>query len=256
MDPEVGDFSRGDVLIDGDTIVGVGPDLEGEGAQVIDARGFIVMPGFVDTHRHMWQGQLRRMIPNVDISMYLGLRNAFAAEYRPEDSHAGTLVTALGAVYSGVTTVQDYAHNTRSADHADAEIEALNRAGIRAVYACAPPEAGEWDQQWPDDGRIGDLVSALGALNAGVTTVLDWSHIGNSPAHADACIDGLRASGIRAVYAYSGSASELRRLRMQHFSSDDQLLTLAYATGADPAAWIAARGVGAAISLHAGGTLD
>ena len=55
MDPELGDFSRGDVLIDGDTIVAVGPDLEGEEAQVIDARGFIVMPGFVDTHRHMWQ---------------------------------------------------------------------------------------------------------------------------------------------------------------------------------------------------------
>ena len=103
----------------------MGPDLEGEEAQIIDARGFIVMPGFVDTHRHMWQGQLRRMIPNVDISRYLGLRNAFAAEYRPEDSYAGTLVT----VYSGITTVQDDAHNTRSADHADAEIEALTRAG-------------------------------------------------------------------------------------------------------------------------------
>ena len=160
MDPEVGDFSRGDVLIDGDTIVAVGPDLEGEEAQVIDARGFIVMPGFVDTHRHMWQGQLRRMIPNVDISRYLGLRNAFAAEYRPEDSHAGTLVTALGAVYSGITTVQDYAHNTRSADHADAEIEALTRAGIRAVYACAPPEAGEWDQQWPGDlARLNEVLA-------------------------------------------------------------------------------------------------
>jgi cytosine/adenosine deaminase-related metal-dependent hydrolase len=151
MDTEVGDFAKADVLIDGETIVGVGADLESDTEQVIDAEGFIVMPGFVDTHRHMWQGQLRRMIPNVDISMYLGLRNAFAEQYQPDDSHAGTLVVALGALYSGITTVQDYAHNTRSSAHADAEIDALTRAGLRAVYACAPPESGEWDRQWPDD---------------------------------------------------------------------------------------------------------
>jgi imidazolonepropionase-like amidohydrolase len=89
-----------------------------------------------------------------------------------------------------------------------------------------------------------------------VTTVLDWSHIGNSPAHADACIDGLRESGIRAVYAYNGSGAELRRLRKQYFSSNDQLLTLAYATGAAAGDWATARDAGASISLHAGGTLD
>jgi cytosine/adenosine deaminase-related metal-dependent hydrolase len=100
------------------------------------------------------------MIPNVDISMYLGLRNAFAVEYEPGDNYAGTLVIALGALYSGITSIQDYAHNTRSAAHADAEIEALSTAGIRAVYACAPPEAGEWDRQWPGDlARLRDTLA-------------------------------------------------------------------------------------------------
>jgi cytosine/adenosine deaminase-related metal-dependent hydrolase len=108
----------------------------------------------------------------------------------------------------------------------------------------------------PEDARIGDLVSALGAINAGVTTVLDWSHIGHSPAHADATIEGLRESGIRAVYAYFGSGAEIRRLRKQTFSSSDQLLTLAMATGASPDDWAVARDVGASISLHAGGSLD
>ena len=91
----------------------------------------------------------------------------------------------------------------------------------------------------PEDVRIGDLVSALGAINAGVTTLLDWSHIGNSPAHTDAAIEGLRESGIRAVYAFGGGAGgpanrypdDIRRLRKQHFSSNDQLLTLAMAAG-------------------------
>ncbi len=161
MDPDLGDFERADVLIEGDTITNIGADLSADapGAAVLDARGFIVLPGLVDTHRHMWQGQLRRMIPNVDISDYLGVRNAFAVEYRPEDSHISTLSIALGALNSGVTTILDLAHNTRSAEHADGEIAGLRAAGIRGVYAYAPPEAGEWERQWPGDlARVRDAL--------------------------------------------------------------------------------------------------
>jgi cytosine/adenosine deaminase-related metal-dependent hydrolase len=190
LDPKVGDFDVADVLIEGTRIAEVRPNISAT-ADVIDASNAIVMPGFVDTHRHMWQGALRNILPDGLLSDY-----------------------------------------TR-------DITGTARAVMR-----------------PEDARIGDLVSALGAINAGVTTVLDWSHIGNSPAHADSCIDALRESGIRAVYAYNGSAAELRRLRKQFFSSSDQLLTLASATGASPADWAAAREVGASISLHAGGSLD
>jgi hypothetical protein len=100
-------------------------------------------------------------------------------------------------------------------------------------------------------------------LNAGVTTVLDWSHNGNSPEHTDAAIDGLRESGIRAVYAFgSGSGpagrypQDIRRLRTRHFSSSDQLLTLALAAGQDAGDWALARDVGAIISLHVNGALS
>jgi cytosine/adenosine deaminase-related metal-dependent hydrolase len=196
LDPKIGDFDVADVLIEGSRIAAVGPNLPvgstaGGRDLVIDASNTIVMPGFVDTHRHMWQGALRSSLPNGLLSDY------------------GRDITGTA----------------------------------RAVFR-------------PEDARIGDLVSALGALNAGVTTVLDWSHIGNSPAHADAAIDGLRESGIRGVYAYSGDGAQLRRLRKQFFSSRDQLLTLASATGADANAWAIARDVGASISLHAGGSLD
>ena len=190
LDPAIGDFDAADVLIEGTRIADIRPSITAD-AEVVDAAGTIVMPGFVDTHRHMWQGALRSILPDGLLSDY-----------------------------------------TR-------DVTGTARSVMR-----------------PEDAHIGDLVSALGALNAGVTTVLDWSHIGNSPAHADACIDALRASGIRAVYGYSGSATELRRLRTQAFASSDQLLTLAYATGASPEAWAAAREVGASISLHAGGALD
>ncbi len=158
MDPAVGDFVQADVLIEGDEIKKIGPGLDaGQSDVVIDATDMIVMPGFVDAHRHMWQGQLRRILPNVDVPVYLGLRNAVAVEYRPEDIYAATLVNAIGALNAGVTTVLDLSHNTRSQLHADAGVDALDESGIRAVFAYAPPETGQWDHQWPGDlARIRD----------------------------------------------------------------------------------------------------
>lgn len=197
LDPTIGDFDRADLLIENGKIAAVRPNLTAD-ATVIDATNMIVMPGFVDTHRHMWQGAVRNSLPNGLLSDYVR--------------------DILGTV----------------------------RGAMR-----------------PDDVRIGDLVSALGAINAGVTTVLDWSHIGNSPAHTDAAIQGLRESGIRAVYAFGGGTGgasnrypdDIRRLRKQHFASSDQLLTLAMASGMTTGEWAVAREVGASISVHAGGTL-
>jgi 5-methylthioadenosine/S-adenosylhomocysteine deaminase len=100
----------------------------------------------------------------------------------------------------------------------------------------------------PQDVYIGNLLGALGALNSGITTMLDWSHIMNSPAHADAAIKGLADSGMRAVFAYGSSAlpgadmpeaverraADIRRVREQYFASTDQLLTLAIAARTPP----------------------
>ncbi len=196
LDPKVGDFAVADVLIEGARIAAVGPNLAAPAANVVDASNTIIMPGFIDTHRHMWQGALRNSLPN-------GLIGDYSKEI----------------------------------------------LGIRSLMR-------------PEDVRIGDLVSALGAVNADVTTVLDWSHIGNTPEHTDAAIDGLRASGVRAVYGFGAGVGpgvrhpdDIRRLRKQHFSSADQLLTLALAGGMSAKEWTVARDVGASISVHAGGTL-
>jgi cytosine/adenosine deaminase-related metal-dependent hydrolase len=197
MDPALGDFEKADVLIEGSKIAAVGPVLQAT-APVVDATGMIVMPGFVDTHRHIWQGQLRNILPNgrLQPDYMRDIGGTARSVYRPEDVHAG------------------------------------------------------------------DLLSAWGAINAGITTLLDWSHISNTPEHSDAAIQGLRESGIRAVYAYGTGAAgpalrypgDIRRLRTQYFSSDDQLLTLALATAFDPAHWAVAREVKAPITLHVNGT--
>ena len=197
MDPRLGDFENADVLIEGSKIAAVGASLPAN-APIVDASNMIVMPGFVDTHRHIWQGQLRNILPNgrLDPDYFRDIGASARNAYRPED-----------------------------------------------VY-------------------VGDLLSAWGAINAGITTLLDWSHISNSPEHSDAAVQGLRESGIRAVYGYGTGAAgprnqypqDIRRLRKQYFNTDDQLLTLALATAFDPKHWEMAREVGAPITLHDNGS--
>ena len=153
MDPKVGDFARGDVLIDGKKIVGVGDQVKAPPqAQVIDATNTIIIPGFVDAHRHSWEGQLRRIIPDGAIADYMATtHNGFARYYRPDDIYAGNLITALGCIDAGITCVIDNSHNSRSAAHSDAAVQALIDSGIRGVHASGAPQTGDWDRQWPQD---------------------------------------------------------------------------------------------------------
>ncbi|HEY7339049.1 MAG TPA: amidohydrolase family protein [Bryobacteraceae bacterium] len=153
MDPAVGDFAQGDILIQGKKIVAVGVNVKASGgARVIDASNTIVIPGFVDCHRHSWEGVLRRIIPNGDIAKYMETTHqGFAPFYRPRDMYVGNLITALGCIDAGITCIIDNSHNSRSAAHSDAAVQALFDSGIRAVHASGAPQSGTWDRQWPQD---------------------------------------------------------------------------------------------------------
>jgi cytosine/adenosine deaminase-related metal-dependent hydrolase len=186
MDDEVGDHAGGDVLVEGDRIAAVGRGLDAENAKVIDAAGDILIPGFIDTHRHTWETSIRTCAPDFALIDYFGgILDQFAPKYRADD-----------------------------------------------VYA-----ANQW--------------GALECLNAGITTLVDWSHIMNTPDHADAAVRGLQDTGIRSVFAfgfpntslqtwwfgpdYTGSVEringdEAHRIRRQYLSSDDGLITMALAT--------------------------
>jgi 5-methylthioadenosine/S-adenosylhomocysteine deaminase len=108
----------------------------------------------------------------------------------------------------------------------------------------------------PDDAYISELVASLSQMNAGVTTTVDLSQVSHTPAHSDACIQGLRESGRRAVYSYSSGIKgsqfpqDITRLKKQFFSSDDQLVTLALNTGTNADHWKLARSVGVPITSH------
>jgi cytosine/adenosine deaminase-related metal-dependent hydrolase len=154
MDASVGDFAQGDILIEGKKIAAVGANLKisGPAPRVIDASNAILIPGFVDCHRHSWEGVLRRIIPNGDITKYMATTHqGFAPYYRPRDIYIGNLTTALGCMDAGITCIIDNSHNSRSAAHSDAAVQALFDSGIRAVHASGAPQTGAWDQQWPQD---------------------------------------------------------------------------------------------------------
>jgi 5-methylthioadenosine/S-adenosylhomocysteine deaminase len=210
MDPRIGDVYGGDVLIEDERIAAVGTDLEAGDAEVVDASGCIVMPGFIDSHRHTWETVIRGIAPDVSLGGYFDIvLDQLAPAYRPQD-----------------------------------------------VYAA-------------------NYLGSLEAIDAGVTTILDWSHINNSPEHTDEAIRGLKDSSLRAVYCYGNpntsladwwytselkSPEDVRRVRTQYFSSDDGLLTLAMGTRGPGFCtdevvvhdWELARDVGAPISVHVG----
>jgi cytosine/adenosine deaminase-related metal-dependent hydrolase len=143
LDSNLGNFTQADVLIEGSKIEAVRPNLAAADAEVIDASNTIVMPGFIDTHRHMWEGILRNIGVDVplegEVSYLAFILNVLAPVYRPEDAYAGNLVSVLGAIDAGITTVLDWSHIQATPEHADAGIRALQESGIRAVFAYGYP---------------------------------------------------------------------------------------------------------------------
>ena len=186
QDDSLGELNGADVLVEGDTIAEVGRDISAADAKVIDAAGDIVIPGFVDTHRHTWETSIRTCAPDYALITYFGnILDKFAPHYRPEDVYAATLWGALESINAGITTLVDWAHIINTPDHADAGIRALQESKIRSVYA----------------------------YGFGNTSLVDWWF---GPDYTGSVL--------------TSDAADARRLRTQYFNSDDQRITMALAT--------------------------
>src|SRR5262245_14205678 len=186
QDPELGEQAGADVLIEDDKIAAVGRDLPADGAQVIDATGDIVIPGFIDTHRHTWETSIRTCAPDYALITYFGsILDKFAPHYRPDDVYAGNLWGALECINAGITTLVDWSHIMNTPDHADAAIKGLQESKLRSVFA----------------------------YGFGNTSLVDWWF---GPDYTGSVL--------------TSDGPDARRLRKQYFNSDDQLVTMALAT--------------------------
>jgi len=146
MDPHVGNFPKADVLIEGKKILAVGPNLHAGGATDIDARGRIVMPGFIDTHHHQFETVLRSFLadgilindgsntPSSNPTYFEYILLTFAPVFRPQDVYINELFGGLAQLDNGVTTVHDVSQIHHSPEHSDAAIQALFDTGRRAAF--------------------------------------------------------------------------------------------------------------------------
>lgn len=156
-------LARGDLLIEEGRVADVGPGLRARDAQVVDATNSVVMPGFVDTHRHAWRSLFR----NLDVVSSGGEAPVGAAEaaehLQPEDVYAATLVGLLGAVEAGVTTVVDWCDLRLDEGLAEAALQAHADAGLRTVFVAAAP-TGEAGSRAPTRQLLARLAESAGPL--------------------------------------------------------------------------------------------
>jgi 5-methylthioadenosine/S-adenosylhomocysteine deaminase len=139
MDDGLGDFAQGDVHVRDGAIVTVGATVNAPGAEVVDGKGMICMPGFVDTHWHHWTTFLRSVMRADDPKKtYFPVTFALGLHYTPEDSYRAVRLGLAEAVSAGITTTHNWAHNVRSPAHADAEVQAMRDGGLRGRFAYGP----------------------------------------------------------------------------------------------------------------------
>lgn len=148
-------YGEADVLVENGLIAEVGPQLGARGVETVDATDCIVMPGFVDTHRHVWKSLFRNLGgEGAD-------RHDYGARYQPQDVYAATLVGLLGALEAGITTVVDWADFPPDAANVEAALEAHEHAGARTIFV--------YPQPWGASRLDLDAVARLATGDAGAT---------------------------------------------------------------------------------------
>ena len=164
---KLGDIENADVLVDGTRIVAVGQKLSADGAEVVDATGMIVMPGLADTHTHMWETPFKGRIFDAWGMEYFTNIHPLVSHANAEDVYAGIYAGAIEALSAGVTSIFDYSHCIRSSEHADAVMEALKAAGIRATFGYDLRGTDHSGRQTlkPSEGRFSDIERVKGKID-------------------------------------------------------------------------------------------
>jgi len=239
-------FAQADVLIDDGRVAEVGPGLRARDAELVDATDTIVMPGFVDTHRHVWKSLFR----NLGESASVGPASAadLGEHYRPEDVYASTLIGLLGAVEAGITTVVDWSDIPRDDASTDAALQAHADAGLRTVFVHADRRSARSAKD-REDPAIRQLLLRLAGAAGPSTTIALGSELGRTdagPIGGDRAL--ARELGSR-IHVHGGAQppGAIARLAGQGLLDND--VTLVHCSELDEADLDAIAASGASVSL-------
>lgn len=200
LDRSVGNHDQADVLIDSGVIAEVGPGIRARDAEVVDASSAIVLPGFVDTHRHTQKSLFKNLGRPME-----ELSSTITQHYEPDDVYVATLIGLVGASETGITTVVDWCDAPIEDQYSEAVLQAHRDAGIRTVLVRSRPSWEHGD---------GDLVSALRGLTsmskddpAALTTVaLGSSELSAGLGFSQKEWELARELGIR-IHAHAGKST-------------------------------------------------
>ena len=258
MDPAVPDLAGGDVHVREGTIVSVAQKIEMPSAEAIDGADMICIPGFVDTHFHLWNSMLRLYVrADVPALGYFPVTARLGPLMGPRDSYRSVRLGVAEALAAGVTTVHNWSHNTRSPEHANAELSAMREMGIRGRFAYGTPIGMPDDapmdfaglarikKDWmPDKEKL--LTLGICSRNLGALT------IGGSAAAASRGVltveqikrdwDGARSLGLPITMHTSG-ASPITELERASLLGPDVQLVHPLLTTPEERAVLKARGV-------------
>jgi cytosine/adenosine deaminase-related metal-dependent hydrolase len=251
MDPAVGVVRRGDILVEDGRIAAVtatDDQVDVAGVEVVDVAGKIVMPGFVDTHRHTWQTAFRGLGADWTFDQYrVAMHGTLRPHYRPEDVYLGNLLGRIEALASGVTTMLDWFHCADRPENADAAVAALREAPGRFVFCYGAGARGETDVR-PEITRVRaqlpDDAMALG-LRGPHATDMDTTA-------ADVVL--ARELGLRVsvhLHTRADGGRDLRRIAAMHDRGLlDECTTVVHANGVsdDQVAMLADDGSSVSIS--------
>ena len=134
VDPKIGELPRGDVHARNGEIVAVGRDLVAPGAEVIDGRNMIALPGLIETHFHLWTSFARGLVGDGNMD-YFPVMARIGPNITPEVAYRSVRLGIAEALDSGLTTIHDWSHNITTPAHADADLRALRESGIRSRFS-------------------------------------------------------------------------------------------------------------------------
>lgn len=134
MDEKLGDIPNGDVHVRNGALVAVGANLSAPEAQEIDGRNRIAVPGFIETHFHLWGSFARGVVADGNFD-YFPVMSKLGPVMTPEDAYNSVRLGIAEAIHSGLTTIHDWSHNIITGAYADADLRALRDCGIRARFS-------------------------------------------------------------------------------------------------------------------------